>query len=151
MYQKLTKKWYPVLVTVNDPVETQELAERVARESSMSPGDVHNVIRTIVPIMTDYLRDGRPVHLEGLGWFRFTCQATGKGVDTEEEVNAQQITGVRVQFTPERERNMGGGYTRALVDGLSFSKWKGDDADLMPDDTNDPDDGPASGDDGSFG
>ena len=151
MYQKLTKKWYPVLVTVNDPVETQELAERVARESSMSPGDVHNVVRTMVPIMTDYLRDGRPVHLEGFGWFRFTCQATGTGVDTEEEVNAQQITGVRVQFTPERERNMGGGYTRALVDGLSFSKWKGDDADLMPDDTDDPDDGPASGDDGSFG
>ena len=54
---------------------------------------------------------------------------------TEEEVSAQQITGVRVQFTPERERNMGGGYTRALVDDLSFTKWKGDDADLMPDDT----------------
>ena len=145
MYQKLTKKWYPVLVTVNDPVETQELAERVARESSMSPGDVHNVIRTIVPIMTDYLRDGRPVHLEGLGWFRFTCQATGKGVDTEEEVNAQQITGVRVQFTPERERNMGGGYTRALVDDLSFTKWKGDDADLMPDDDEDDEQGGSQG------
>ena len=137
MYQKLTNKWYPVLVTVNDPVETQELAERVARESSMSPGDVHNVIRTMVPIMSDLMGDGRPVHLEGFGWFRYTCQATGKGVDTEEEVNAQQITGVRVQFVPERERNMSGGYTRALVDKLSFSKWKGDDADLMPDDTED--------------
>ena len=151
MYQKLTKKWYPVLVTVNDPVETQELAERVARESSMSPGDVHNVIRTIVPIMTDYLRDGRPVHLEGLGWFRFTCQATGKGVDTEEEVNAQQITGVRVQFTPERERNMGGGYTRALVDDLSFTKWKGDDADLMPDDEDDEQGGSQGGGEGTLG
>ena len=149
MYQKLTKKWYPVLVTVNDPVETQELAERVARESSMSPGDVHNVIRTMVPIMTDYLRDGRPVHLEGFGWFRFTCQATGTGVDTEEEVNAQQITGVRVQFTPERERNMGGGYTRALVDNLSFSKWQGDDADLMPDD--DEDDSGQGGGEGTLG
>lgn len=131
--QKLTNKWYPRLVTMNNPVETQELAERVARESSMSPGDVHNVIRTMVPIMTDYLRDGRPVHLEGLGWFRFSCLSKGKGVDTEAEVDASQITGVRVQFSPERERNMGGGYTRALVDNLSFTQWKGDDSALMPD------------------
>lgn len=131
MYQKLTKKWYPVLVTVNDPVETQELAERVARESSMSPGDVHNVIRTMVPIMSDLMGDGRPVHLEGFGWFRYTCQATGKGVDTEEEVNAQQITGVRVQFTPERERNMSGGYTRALIadEGITFMEWLGKESD----------------------
>ena len=52
---------------------------------------------------------------------------------------------MRVQFTPERERNMGGGYTRALVDDLSFTKWKGDDADLMPDDTDDPDGGSDGG------
>ena len=109
----------------------------------LSPGE-HPFWKTARRELFLALRDGRPVHLEGFGWFRFTCQATGKGVDTEEEVNAQQITGVRVQFTPERERNMGGGYTRALVDDLSFTKWKGDDADLMPDDDED-DSGQGSG------
>lgn len=46
---------------MNDPVETQELAGRVARESSMSPGDVHNVIRTLVDDLsfTKWKMEGR--------------------------------------------------------------------------------------------
>ena len=40
---------------------------------------------------------------------------------------------------------MGGGYTRALVDDLSFTKWKGDDADLMPDDDEDDEQGGSQG------
>ena len=61
VFQKLTNKWYPRLVTMNDPVETQELAGRVARESSMSPGDVHNVIRTLVDDLsfTKWKMEGR--------------------------------------------------------------------------------------------
>lgn len=42
-------------------------------------------------------------------------------MDTEAEVDTSQITGARVQFSPEHERNMGG-YTRVLVDDLSFTK-----------------------------
>ena len=35
--------WYPRSVTVGKPVETQELAKRLARESTVAPADVHAV------------------------------------------------------------------------------------------------------------
>ena len=125
--QKINSLWYPRLVTVGKPVETQELAERLARESTVSPADVHAVVRAFPVVMSEFMAESRSVHLEGFGWFRYTAQASGKGVKTKEEVNSGQITGIRVQFTAERQRNMGSGtYTRALIgNNISFSEWLG--------------------------
>ena len=79
-------------------------------------------------------RDGRfyeRVHLEGIGWFRYTTVSAGKGVATKEEVSSDQITGLRVQFTPDRARNMSGGYNRSLIpdSGVVFMEWLGRDSD----------------------
>ena len=53
-------------------------------------------------------------------------------------MSSDQITGLRVQFTPDRTRNMSGGYTRALIadEGVSFMEWLGkpDDETQIPDD-----------------
>ena len=50
--------------------------------------------------------------------------ATGKGVETEDKVSADQFTSVRVQFIPARQKQ-GTGYTRSLVGNVSFMEWKG--------------------------
>ena len=45
--QAINKLWYPRSVTIGKPVETQELANRIARESTVSPaaGGKTNVYR----------------------------------------------------------------------------------------------------------
>ena len=139
--QAINKLWYPRSVTVGQPVETQELANRIARESTVSPADTHAVLRALPNIMADFMKESRAVHFEGLGWFRYTTTSAGKGVATKEEVSSDQITGLRVQFTPDRVRNMSGGYTRALIadEGIVFMEWLGKESDetAIPDDNDD--------------
>ena len=129
--QAINQLWYPRSVTVGKPVETQELANRIARESTVSPADTHAVLRALPAIMADFMKESRAVHFEGLGWFRYTIASAGNGVATKEEVSSDQITGLRVQFTPDRVRNMSGGYTRALIadEGVTFMEWLGKDSD----------------------
>ena len=120
--------WYPRSVTVGKPVETQELAKRLARESTVA---VHAVFRALPEVMADFMKESRAVHIEGVGWFRYNIVAAKKGVPTEKEVSSDQITGLRIRFTPDRTRNMSGGYDRAMIadDGIVFMEWLGKDSD----------------------
>ena len=70
--QAINDLWYPRSVTVGKPVETQELANRIARESTVSPADTHAVLRALPNIMADFMKESRAVHFEGVGWFRYT-------------------------------------------------------------------------------
>lgn len=42
-------------------------------------------------VMAEIMAESRSVNLEGLGSFHFTAQATGKGVETEDKVSADQF------------------------------------------------------------
>lgn len=149
--QAINDLWYPRSVTVGKPVETQELANRIARESTVSPADTHAVLRALPNIMADFMKESRAVHFEGLGWFRYTTVSAGNGVATKEEVSSDQITGLRVQFTPDRTRNMSGGYTRALIadEGITFMEWLGKESDetQVPEENEEEE----AGNEGSFG
>lgn len=129
--QAINDLWYPRSVTVGKPVETQELANRIARESTVSPADTHAVLRALPAIMADFMKESRAIHFEGLGWFRYTITSAGKGVEKKEDVSSDQITGLRVQFAPDRVRNMSGGYTHALIadEGITFMEWLGKESD----------------------
>ena len=76
--QYINQLWYPRCVTVGKPVETQELANRIARESTVSPADTHAVLRALPEVMADFMKESRAVHFEGLGWFRYTINAMGE-------------------------------------------------------------------------
>lgn len=117
-------KWYPRLVTIGKPVTTKELAERIARESTVSPADVYAVCHALPVVMGEFMAESRSVHLEGIGYFRYSCQASGNGVDTPEKVTSDLINGVRVQFQPERQK-VGTTYERAMIGKVSFSEWFG--------------------------
>lgn len=117
-------KWYPTLITIGKPAGTQEIAERLARESTVSPADVHAVIRALPIVMAEIMAESRSINLEGLGSFRYTSSSTGNGVETEDKVSAKQINSVRVQFIPARQKQ-GTSYSRSLVGNLSFTEWKG--------------------------
>lgn len=150
--QAVNKLWYPRCVTVGIPVKTQELANRIARESTVSPADTHAVLRALPNVMADFMKESRAVHFEGLGWFRYTINAMGRGVENKEDVSDKQIKGLRVQFSPDRTRNAENGtYTRALIadEGITFTEWLGKESDetQVPEE----DEEEETGSDGSFG
>ena len=116
-------KWFPRALTLSShPATTKDVAARIARMSTASPGDVHLVLTCLPTVMAQFMNEGRPVHIDGLGSFHFKLSCAGRGVDSPEEVSRQQIKAVRVQFLPERQgkgRNM----RRPLTEGIDLVEW----------------------------
>ena len=148
--QKVNGLWYPQSVTMGT-IETDKIIERLAQISTVSKSDVQAVLGDLATVMADYMSLGYTVKLDGLGTFYFTAVTNKQGVATKEEVNANQITGVRVRFLPEREKNSSGAYTRALVDTkkLEWIELGANAEDQDPAQGDGTDDG--TGSDGSFG
>lgn len=93
------KKWHLNLVKVGRVVSTQQLAEMIAEKSSLTPGDVHNVVRNLMTAMRSALLDSKTVRLDGLGTFTMKARTRGRGVDKEEEVNPNQVAALLCHFT----------------------------------------------------
>ena len=128
---KVNGKWYPKSVLVVSPATTEQVAKRIAAESTVSPADVQAVLIALGGVMGDFMAQGRSVKLDGIGSFYFTAVTTKNGVDKPEDVNATLIRGIRVRFLPEtRYRGAGKGRisTRGLSDvDIEWEEWKGDD------------------------
>ena len=131
---KVNGKWYPKSVLVGSAITTEQVAKRVAAESTVSPVNVRAVLTALGGVMGDYMAQGRSVKLDGISSFYFTAATNKNGVATEKEVTAALINGVRVRFIPETcfrgggTRATGGG--RRSVRGLSdvdieWEEWKG--------------------------
>ena len=95
------KTWHLSLKKVGKVVDTQLLAESIAEKSSLTPGDVQNVIRNLMSTMRMHLLNSRTVRLNGLGTFTMKARTRGKGTEKAEDVNPNQVTALRCQFTPE--------------------------------------------------
>ena len=133
------KKWHPCLVKFRKVVDTQKIGETIAAKSSLTPGDVHNVVRNMVDVMSDSLLNSRTVRLDGLGTFTVIASASGKGVDTQEEVSSSQIKRLKIQFTPSATRTSGG-TTRAMFNGVEYERWEGRSTNVVVDGSGDGDD-----------
>ena len=125
--KKVNGKWYPQSITVGKPVSTDEVAKRLAAESTVSPADTFAVLKSLGGVMGDFMANGRTVKLEGVGTFYYTSNASGNGVDSAEKVTATQISGVRVRFIPETRLNSSHQVTtRTLVsDSIFWEEWGG--------------------------
>ena len=119
--------YYPKAVTVGKPVETKDVAERLARISTVSKSDVLAVLGDLAGVLADYMAQGKSVRLDGLGTFRLTLET--EGVESEADFDVQrQIKAVRVAFTPQREggTTRGSAATRALVpSGIEWLPYDG--------------------------
>ncbi len=114
-FHKRTGVYYPQTIVQGKPVETKELAEELAFVSTVSKSDVNAVLGDIARVMNTLMANGKSVHIDGLGYFRYVLDT--KGVENLDDFDFdKQVKAVRVQFTPEREKNSSGSYTRALVD-----------------------------------
>ena len=126
--KKINNKWYPQSVLAGKPVTTEQVAKRIAAESTVSPADVAAVLTALSGVMGDYMAQGRSVKLDGIGSFYFTATSSKNGVEKPEKVSAAQITGVRVRFTPETHFRRASGSriaTRALSDvEVDWEEWR---------------------------
>lgn len=117
--------WYPTLVK-GGTVDSEYIAGRIAEKSSLTRGDVYNVVDALVGEMNNNLMNGLSVRLNGLGTFTAIAKAGGNGVENPEDVNSSQIKSLRIQFTPTGKRTPMNGITRAMFKDVVFQRWSGD-------------------------
>lgn len=126
-FNEKTGVYFPQAITVGNPVETREVAERLAQISTVSKSDVAAVLGDLASVLADFMKQGKSVRLDGLGTFRLTLDTTG--VKDEADFDFQkQVKAVRVQFTPQREGNTkrGEAITRGLVStGIEWLPYDG--------------------------
>lgn len=119
-------KWFPRAVTPSkQPVDTQELAERITEMNTASPGDVHLMLRCLPTVMDDLMNTGLPIHIEWLDSFHFKLSCVGRGVDSPEEVSLKLIKFIRVQFLPETQRSYGKRIIRPMVQNVELISLDG--------------------------
>lgn len=76
------------------------LAEDISYATSLTDGDVSNVLRALVKQIKKHLADGKIVNLDGLGTFQF--QMSSKGAETEKDYSSSLIKKVSIRFRPGR-------------------------------------------------
>ena len=138
---KSKKVYYPQAIVKGKPIETEDIAKELARISTVSNSDVQAVLGDIAPVIHNQMKQGKSVHIKGLGYFRYTLNTVGVA-DLKDFDFQKQVKAVRVEFTPDREKTSSGTYTRALVDSGTL-EWI-----ELPSDT--VDDGPSGGGDGGI-
>lgn len=121
--KRLCDRWYPQSVLVGSPITTDQLAKRLAQESTVSAADVKAVLEALSGVMGEYMAMGRSVKLDGIGSFFFQATARKNGKLTPEEVDASLINGIKVRFLPATTYKRAGSAsmkgrkaTRALTD-----------------------------------
>lgn len=113
-------KYYPTAVTVGR-VTTDELCDEIAEISTVSHADVIAVLKALNRTIGSHLSRGESVQLQGLCNIRLTALSKGAGVDTAEQVSADQITGYRVVFSAEQKR---GAANKGYALNLSNLRWR---------------------------
>ncbi|MBQ8502116.1 MAG: HU family DNA-binding protein [Bacteroides sp.] len=114
------KLFYPrVLLTGN--VSTDQIAKEIAELSSLTSGDVKNVIDNLVTVMTRHLQASQSVTLDGFGSFRYTIKNGGHGAATADEVSTANAS-IRVRFLPVGQKQSGV-VTRGMTSGVQFVRF----------------------------
>ena len=56
-------KWFPRACVNKHTVNTQDLGEAISRKCTVTPADVHAVIRSLPEVMSFFMENGNSVHL----------------------------------------------------------------------------------------
>lgn len=114
-YSSKMKVHFPRAIVVGKPVETENISKELSKISTVSNSDVQAVLGDISGVMHLFMSQGKSVHINGLGYFRYALNTVGVA-DLKDFDFTKQVKAVRVEFIPERRKLSGGTYSRALVD-----------------------------------
>ena len=90
------KKRYHARVVPAGRISTDQLAEEIQKESSLTVADVKSVLIALADKLGEHLGEGRKVHLEGIGYFRLTLSAPSDITPTN--MHRQRISIKAVDF-----------------------------------------------------
>lgn len=94
------RKWYASPIK-SGTINNYLLSKGIASKSSMTRGAVLNVIENLVDEIPRYLTEGYSVNLNNLGTLRLSLSS--KGVSKPEDFYSDNISNIRVVFTPSPE------------------------------------------------
>ena len=90
-------KYYPC-PRYTGKVDLHQIAEQISYASSFTEADVYGVLSIFAAMIPRYLELGEIVEIEGLGTFRISF--SGKGSEKREDVQAKDVDGIKMLFTP---------------------------------------------------
>lgn len=109
------------IITIDD------LADDISYSTTLTDGDVLNVIRALIKQIQRHIQNGCIVRLENLGSFQ--AQLRSKGAETVDLFTTANIKAVHLQFRPGKGLN-----SLLQVDALKFKKVPGLNAKVVEED-----------------
>lgn len=93
-------KWYASAVNAGR-FTVRDISKEIAGRSSLTRGDIDNVLTNFVDELPTFLKLGMSVKLGDFGTLRLSLASDG--AENKEDFHASNITGVKVIFTPSAE------------------------------------------------
>lgn len=90
-------KYYPAPVS-RGTVKINEIAEQIARESTLGKAEIKAMLETLCEVSASFLAKGMTVRLGDFGIFSLSLK--GSGTETPGELTADNIIRARVQYRP---------------------------------------------------
>lgn len=100
--QGTDKKRYHARVVSSDRITTDELAEEIQNECSLTITDVKAVLIALGDKLAKHLGDGSKVHLEGIGYFQVNLQCKEE-VCTTRSVRSDNVEFKSVSYRADNE------------------------------------------------
>ena len=100
--QGTNKKRYHARVVSSDRISTDELAEEIQNECSLTITDVKAVLIALGDKLAKHLGDGSKVHLEGIGYFQVNLQCKEE-VCTTRSVRSENVEFKSVSYRADNE------------------------------------------------
>lgn len=98
-------------IFLNGKMDTPTLCSRIHQRSSLTEGDVKSALDTLAQLFGEELREGREVHLEGIGYFYPTLGAKEKVThNTPHKTNKVVFKTVRFRPDIKLKNNLLGTY-----------------------------------------
>jgi predicted histone-like DNA-binding protein len=79
-------------------MELEDLAKEISGRSSLTEGDILNVLANFVDVLPTFMREGYSVRLGKLGMVRLTLRSAS--TPTEEAFTSNHIRAVKIVFRP---------------------------------------------------
>ncbi|MDR2406821.1 MAG: HU family DNA-binding protein [Bacteroidales bacterium] len=100
MKQDEAKKWYATGMNTGK-ITVKDFSKKIAGRSSLTRGDIENVLSNFLDELPTFLKLGMTVKLGDFGSIRLTI--CSEGVDDPKEFTHNNIKGVRVVFLPSTD------------------------------------------------
>lgn len=102
------KKHYHARPTLNGCIDTEYLATQIQRRCSLTKVDVVASLDALSAVMAEHLRDGKRVHLNGLGYFQMSLAVDGEVEAHTKRRNTQvRMKGVKFRADQKLKNNIG--------------------------------------------